>query len=207
MKISNILYGIGGLVIGAVGGFLVSDYIYTKKYNALVDEIDNLEESQQQLEHFIQDIESVKGQKLDELGEVEEDIPESKNMKVLYNQVPKKEEVPEENDISLPDGAEEWLKKHRNDPPYISMDLNNRQDLIRYGFEIEELHYYQNNDILLDNENEPFDEQDVSELLGDCLSEEGWDTNDEEELYVVNNREQIIYLIQKHQESAPEIEA
>lgn len=216
MKTQSFIAGLTGLVIGAIGGYLVADRIYTKKFNEFVqDMIDAMPEEQQEEMGIVSpskvfmeaaengmkeaNLDDIFGEKTEQepirsVDEVEEQ--QEKKEKVLYNKI---EKNPEKDDISLPDGAYKWFKEHEGCRPFI-IDEEERSKLITYGFDIEELTYYQNDDSLVDMEGKELEQIDISEMIDDCLYAEGWDQNDEEYLHVCNVDNRIIYLLTKKAE-------
>lgn len=192
----NVLYFVGGLIIGAAAGLFTGKYYFEKKYEDIADKkISDMEEYYGRTDEYARQSDDISEENDEEVSEERPERPRksSKKERVDYTQYFNDED---EDEIAESVQRNEELEKIRKSgkPPKI-VSYEDSCDLPE-EYERETLIFYYYDNTLTDEDDNVID--DPRELLGDALTKYGFsDTEDEDEIYVVNYQLEKVYEIQK----------
>lgn len=220
MKHTNIIFFIGGAVIGALGGFFGAKMHYEKVYREYAEETVNEmkqlvygvpkdeEEVSEELEEEINPIKWT-DKKAAEVRERLERNRQGTNYAAMYGSVKtniggieheetnsKDAEDPEDDDSETEDPElEETIHRHDSakgrKPHLISAD---KAAELPAGIDMVELQFYDEDNVLADGDTEERI-SDVDRVVGDCLRKYGFMDSDERVIYVQNDELDTCYEI------------
>lgn len=200
---NNILFLIGGIILGAV-----PTYLYMKKQlDESIDELNDYLEYNDISDDYDKEVNPVEQGNVDSDDEIkqklERNYEETTNYAAMYKGDAANHEHPadsDEDEDNLPEElmeeAIEMTKEHNKNkmkPPKIISE-SAVGDLPQY-FETQTLFYYPEDDILTTEEDEEI--PDIETYIGDSLTKYGFKDNDEERIYVVNYALDVCYDVQK----------
>lgn len=221
MKHTNIIFFIGGAVIGALGGFFGAKAHYEKVYREYAEETIN--EMKQLIYGVPKDEEEVSEEQEEEINpikwtdkkaaEVRERLERNRqgtNYAAMYGTVKKEEpshdnesaQDSEDTEDSEDDDSEtenpelaEIVSRHEaskgRKPHLISAD---KAAELPTGIDMVELQFYDEDNVLADGDTEERI-SDVERLVGDCLRKYGFMDSDERVVYVMNDELDACYEV------------
>ena len=230
MKSSNIIFFIGGAVIGALGGFFGAKAHYEKLYKEYADE--TIQEMKEVLYGAPDPEEPLSEEEKEEINPVQwtdekaEEVRqrltrnrEGTNYAAIYGKVKHKEDTTngnyettddEDHEDSKDDGAEaedpepEVIARHEENKgrkPHL-ISLAKVRDLPD-GIDIHELQFYDEDEVLADGDTEERID-DVQRIVGDCLTKYDFVNSEEPSIYVMNEELDVCYEVIRVQGSYEE---
>lgn len=187
----NIIFGLTGLAIGAVGGFIAGKFYYKGTYEQQArDEINEMREHYENKEKELKVV-SVNNVYENRLGDhtcgifqdpAESEYPEEDDDKELDD-----EEEPDIGDVNLE------YEKNRNKPPKI-ISVEETESLPA-GTDSRALFLYTYDDTITDEDDNEIEQPEL--LVGDCLDKYDFYNSDERVLFVMNYELSTCYEISK----------
>lgn len=191
MKTNNILAFAGGVIVGLIGGIVISDIYYKKAINDYNDEVTEA----------VKAVNSYSPKKEEDETPVKKERGKRKERPVVeYNKMYKKdqddEEEEDETGPQINEEAQKYHEEHKDDPPEIITedDVQGVPD----WFDLQTILYYQYDDTLVNESDDSTiltEEEDA--LFGDLLMESGFNDNEEEVIHILNPRLDVLYRIEK----------
>lgn len=194
----NIIFGLGGLVVGAVGGFMVGKFYYKEKYERQAEEeIAEMREHYERKEHNLKTVTNM----VYGAPKMPEDFVahEPDSFRVDEPIDAAEAEHPEDDDEEfedeepdIDDANREYEHNKHKKPKIISVEeIGN----LPPGTDSRTLFLYTYDDTITDEDDEEIEQPEL--LLGDCLDKYDFYDSDERVIFVMNYELSTCYEISK----------